>query len=108
MDLHLPHCLYHPPIGIKGRKEINQRRCGIKQRREVVYNNKYILMEAYITKEDERLWVCTECGKTTAGYDGDYLISHTLHLSCQLEKEIKKELSVNNQSRRKGEHRPSA
>ena len=65
-------------------------------------------MEAYITKEDEKLWVCKECGKTTAGYDGDYLVSHTLHLSCHLKNEIKKEKIVNNKNRREGEYRPGA
>jgi|TARA_R100000093_G_scaffold71674_1_gene48337 ribosomal protein L37AE/L43A len=57
-------------------------------------------METYIEKQDEKLWVCTECGKTTAGYDGDYLISHNLHLSCHLKEEIKKEQSVKNNKRR--------
>ena len=62
-------------------------------------------METYIEKLDLGLWVCTECGKTTAGYDGDYLVPHDLHLSCHLKEEIKKDKSVKNKSRRKGEHR---
>ena len=53
-------------------------------------------METYIEKQDEKLWVCELCGKTTVGYDGDYLVSHNLHLSCQLKKEINKEHSVKN------------
>jgi ribosomal protein L37AE/L43A len=56
-------------------------------------------MEAYIEKQDEKLWVCTKCRKTTAGYDGDYLVSHNLHLSCHLKEEIKKEQSVKDKSR---------
>ena len=62
-------------------------------------------METYIEKQDEKLWVCNKCGKTTAGYDGDYLVSHDLHLSCHLEEEIKKEKRVKNKSRRQGEYR---
>jgi ribosomal protein L37AE/L43A len=57
-------------------------------------------METYIEKQDEKLWVCTKCGKTTAGYDGDYLVSNNLHLSCHLKEEIKKEQCVKDNIKR--------
>ncbi len=62
-------------------------------------------MEAYIKKEDEKLWVCTECGKTTAGYDLDYLAHYNLHLSCHLKETIKIYERVKNKDRGEREYR---